>query len=398
MAGPVPRHRGPGRRPARQDDARGEGRPARQRLDRGLRRRRGRRPGAGRVRPRASAARRAHHARDRAAHQGVRHPPRGTCGRDARAGGAARADHGGEPVRHPRGGARGVPDRLRRLVGHDLPGAAFLGRVVRPRAGPGDGGGHRPDHARRRRPPGPRAGTRRDPRRPLGPGRGDDRRGPVPGRNHRNGLRGRPARGRCARDAETFRRVLGVAGRPQHGAGVDGPPGVRGRDAAAVRDGHPARQRPLGDAHLHRRRRRARERRPRAADPDTPRGAGLRRPGRLRLLRRLLPRTAARGRRVAGGGRRPRPGGRPGRGAAQRPLLRRAAPRGRGLRGDRARSWTGPSPGCSGKSASWACSTPAGPRFPARRAQSRPATGTGPVRTWTRPRAAPWPAASPRSP
>ena len=81
---------------------------------------------------RAAAARRADPGRHRAADPGVRHPSRPACGRDARAGRAAGADHGGEPVRHPGDGARGVPDRVRRLVGHDLPDPAGLGRVLRP--------------------------------------------------------------------------------------------------------------------------------------------------------------------------------------------------------------------------------------------------------------------------
>ena len=66
--------------------------------------------------------------------------------------------------------------------------------------------------AGRRRPPGPRAGARRDPRLPLGPHRGDDRRGPVPGRNGRRGLRARPGGRRDRRHAQALRRVLARRG------------------------------------------------------------------------------------------------------------------------------------------------------------------------------------------
>ena len=38
-----------------------------------------------------------------------------------------------DPARHPRPGARGVPDRPRRLAGHDLPDPAGVGRDLRPR-------------------------------------------------------------------------------------------------------------------------------------------------------------------------------------------------------------------------------------------------------------------------
>ena len=170
-----------------------------------------------------------------------------------------------------------------------------------------------------------------------------------------------------------FAGVLRLPRRAQHGAGGHGPAGVRRRHPAAVRDGHPARRRPLGDAVLHRHRRRARERRPRAArraaarrssastawssptttrspswssstrSPATPAGAAA-----LALRR----------------GRR--------RGAAHRALLRAT----RCARPSEAEtspwsSWTGPSPGCCGRSASWACSTPAGPRCRSTAAEAR---------------------------
>ena len=43
-----------------------------------------------------------------------------------------RAGRGRQPVRHPRAGARGVPDRPGRLAGHGLPRAAELGGDLRP--------------------------------------------------------------------------------------------------------------------------------------------------------------------------------------------------------------------------------------------------------------------------
>ena len=154
--------------------------------------------------------------------------------RDAGAGRAAGADRGRQPVRHPGGRARGVPDRVRRLGRHDLPDVAGLGRVLRPGPGRRDGGRVRRDHAGGRRPPRARAGPRRDPRLPLGPGRGDHRRGPVPGRDRRHRLRAGAAVGRPAGDAQALRRVLRVAGRPEPRAGLDGPARVRRR--------HPARR------------------------------------------------------------------------------------------------------------------------------------------------------------
>ena len=129
-----------------------------------------------------------------------------------------------------------------------------------------DGGGVRRDHAGGRRPPGARAGPRRDPRLPVGPGRGDHRRGPVPGRDRRHRLRAGAAVGRGAGDAQALRRVLRVAGRPEPRAGLDGPARVRRRHPPPVRDGDQNRRRPVGDADLHRPRRHARQRRPEPAD------------------------------------------------------------------------------------------------------------------------------------
>ena len=267
--------------------------------------------------------------RDGPAHPGVRHPAGDAGGGHARAGRAAGPGHGGEQVRHPRGRARGVPDRLRRLDRHDLPHPARVGRLIRPGAGPRHGQGDRRRDARRRRAPGPGARPRRHPRSPLGPDRGDHRRGPVPGRQHRDRVRAGAPGGRRAGHAEALRRVLRLPRRAQHGAGVHGAEGTRRRHPAAVRDGHQARRRPLGDAVLRRHRRRARERRPRAARRAAARPARFRRPGRIGLLRGLLPRAPARGRRRPGGRRDagPRRGHR--RGAAHRALLRGPAALGR---------------------------------------------------------------------
>ncbi len=69
------------------------------------------------------------------------------------------------------------------------------------------------------------------------------------------------------------------------------------RHPAAVRDGHRARRRPLGDELLLRRRRRPGRRRPLAAHRGAARRVGLHRHGRLRLLGRPVPGHDAPGRR-----------------------------------------------------------------------------------------------------
>ena len=225
------------------DDAGREARPARQRVDRGLRRRRRWGSGAGahaaRVQRRAAAGGGPVPGWHGPADPGVRHPPGTARGGNAGPGRAAAADRGREQVRHPGDRARGVPHRLRRLEGDDLPGPAGLGSVLRPGPGTPDGGRHRDRHAGQRRAPGPGAGGGRDPGPALGPHRGDHRRGPLPGRHDRHGLRAGPAVGRGGRDAEALRRLLGVPRRAEHGPGVHGPARVRRRDPAAVRDGDP---------------------------------------------------------------------------------------------------------------------------------------------------------------
>ena len=101
--------------------------------------------------------------------------------------------------------------------------------------------------------------------------------------------------GRGGRDAQALRRLLCLAGRAEHGAGVHRQARVRGRHLAPIRDGHPAGRCPLGDADLHRPGRRTRHRRRRADRRAAADRTRLRRPGRLRLLRRIVPRAAALG-------------------------------------------------------------------------------------------------------
>ena len=111
------------------------------------------------------------------------------------------------PVGHPRAGARGVPDRPRRLEGHRLPVAVVLGRQLRPGPGRADGRADRRHHAAARDPPGPGPGPRRRPRPALGPGRGDHRRGPRPRRHDRQRVRPRSAVRGCGRHPQALRRA-----------------------------------------------------------------------------------------------------------------------------------------------------------------------------------------------
>lgn len=66
----------------------------------------------------------------------------------------------------------------------------------------------------------------------VGSGRGDVRRGPVRRRDARYRLRPGPPGGRCHRDAQTLRRILGEQGGAQSRAGADGAARVRGLSAA----------------------------------------------------------------------------------------------------------------------------------------------------------------------
>ena len=173
-----------------------------------------------------------------------------------------RAGDGGQPVRDPRPGARGVPDRAGRLAGHDLPVAAVLGGDLRPRARRADG------RADRRRPCA-RLGVHQglapvlDVVRDLRWGRVEETMGEDPflvGLIGSAYVRGAGER-RRRRHAQALRRLLRLPGRAEPRAGVDGPARAGRRDPAAVRDGAAGR-RPVGDELLHRHRRRTRRRRP----------------------------------------------------------------------------------------------------------------------------------------
>ncbi len=142
----------------------------------------------------------------------------------------------GLPARCPGTGPRGVPDRLHDVRRDRLSGLDRVGCDLRSRTGRADGGRDRARHGRGRRAPRVVAGAGRRPRLPLGSRRRDDRRGSVSGRDARFGVRPGAAECRRAGDAEAFRRVLGVPGRAQPRAGVDGPARVARHHPADVRD------------------------------------------------------------------------------------------------------------------------------------------------------------------
>ena len=243
-----------------------------------------------------------------------------------------------------------------------------------PRADAGDG-----------RPPGPVAGARHLPRSALGPHRGDLRRGPVPRRAHGGRVRARaagrrPARGRRG-DREAPRRLRRVRGRHELGPGAHRRVRAARRVPAPVR-GHRARRGPaLGDERVQRDRRDAVRRRSRAADRAPARPLGVRRIGRLRLLRGAPDRDVPPARR--GRPARRRAGARRGhrRRAAGHRLLRRA----RCWRPSAAGSWRRRSStrryaGCSPPSSSWACSSDRSStwrRSPTRSAWTRSAPSPG---------------------
>ena len=225
--------------------------------------------------------------------------------RAARPGGAAAGGDGGQPVRHPGPGARGVPHRAGRLARHDLPVAAVLGRVLRPRPRRADGRAHR-------RRPCARLGIHQglapvlDVVRDLRWGRVEEThgRGPVPRRPDRQRLRARPGEQRRGGDAQALPRLLRLAGRPQPRTGVDGSARARRRDPAAVRDGA-AGGRPVGDELLHRHRRRPGRGRPGLLTDAAARQPRLHRDrGRRLLLRRVPADAPPRGREPRRGGRR----------------------------------------------------------------------------------------------
>ena len=108
----------------------------------------------------------------------------------------------------------------------------------------------------------------------AGARRGDHRRGPVPGRHHRHGVRPRPRVAGRHRHPQALRRLLGLARPAATSRRCRRAARARRRAAAAVRDGDARRRRAVGDALLHRDRRRARRGRPRAADRAAARARG----------------------------------------------------------------------------------------------------------------------------
>ncbi len=216
--------------------------------------------------------------------------------------------------------------------------------------------------ARDRRPPGSVAGARRVPRSAMGPDRRDVRRGPAPRRDDGQRVRARPS-GRIARrrgrgHREALRRLRGLAGRSQLGAGAHPRPRAARGLPPPVRGGRADGRSAIGDERLQRARRDPVRRIARAADGHPPRRVGLRRLRRRRLLlgapaQELPP---PRGRRHRGG-----VGGVGGGARCRAPddrLLRRAAGRRRRRRNRRRRDRsTAPSSGCCGPSSSSACSS-----------------------------------------
>ena len=383
VAGPGRAGRRPRRRPGRADDARREGRPARQHLA-GPRRHGRHGPDAGRRGVRAVLGG-GHHRRPRPPHPPLRQCPGRRGDRAAQHRRPAGAGAGGQPVRHPGAGPRGVPDRAQRVGRHDLPHAGELGGDLRPRARRADGAPDRRPDGPARHPPGSGAGARRDARPAVGPGRGDPRRGPLPRRHDGRRLRPRPPGERRRRDPQALPRLLRLARGPQPRAGLDGHPGARRRDAAAVRDGA-ARRRALGDERLHRHRRDPLGRRRGAPHHAAARHPRLRGHRRRRLLLRRLPAPAA------PHGRRPRRGGPPvARRRASTSSCRRRTPTARRCSrrspavGWTRRSWTARCGGCWRTSASSGCSTRTG----------RPSSRRRSTSTRRRPASSPatWPAA-----
>ena len=202
------------RSPPGGDDARGEGGPAGQPLDRSRASRRRRcgehRAGTRRGGGGSPAAQRRPHggrlpqggfaitggcrtARARPSHEDLRQHSRVCAGGRGRADPAAEGGRRGVPVPHSGDRPRGVPHRLHGLRRHGVPGSHRVGRHVRPRPRRAHGGGDRPRHGRARHPPGALTRPRRRPRLPLGARRGDHRRGPVPRDDPRCGVRARAA-------------------------------------------------------------------------------------------------------------------------------------------------------------------------------------------------------------
>ena len=206
---------------------------------------------------------RADHPRARPAHPPVRHRPGGPGASAPRPWPAPRPDRRGEPLRHPGARPRGVPGRLRRLGRHRLPGPAGLGRDLRPGAGRGDGRPHRPATCASvgvHQGLAPVLDVVRDPRW----GRVEETIGEDPylvGTIGTAYVRGLESAGIVA-TLKHFAGLLRLGRRPQPRAGARRAPGARRRHPAAVRDGAARGRRPLGDARLHRHRRRPGRRRP----------------------------------------------------------------------------------------------------------------------------------------
>ena len=336
----------PRRRCSAADDARGEARPARRPVGGRRRGRRGRRPAAGRDARRRAAASRS------SPRDGLGQITRifGTApvepGAGARAARAQRWLVAQHPARHPRHRPRGVPDRARRVAGHDLSRRRSPG--ARPSTPTSSSGWARAIGASMaalgiHQGLAPVLDVVRDARW----GRVEECIGEDPylvGTIGTAYVRGLQSRGRH-RHPQALRRVLGLARRPQPGPGARRAPRARRRAALALRDGGARRRRPLGHALLRRDRRRPgraptrtcltellrdggastapsspttsavaflhtparRRRRPRRRRPRRRSAAGHRRRAahRRRLPRRRWPtRSSGRGRRVAG-----RPGG-----------------------------------------------------------------------------------------
>ena len=280
---------------------------------------------------------------------------------------------------------------------------ACAGRGARGRGADADAGDGRA--------PGPRARARRLPRPSLGPPRGDVRRGPVSRRAHGRRVRARsPGNGprlRRDRHGQAPRRLRRIGGRAELGSCADPAEGVARRLPASVRGGRPRRGRSLRDERVQRDRRRPVRRGPRAPDNAPPRGVGIRRLRRLRLLLGPpaggLPPLRPRRR----GRRRSDARGRPGRRAPEHRLLRDAAARrGEGRRRQRGDGRHRGPPGAAIEVRARAVREPVRPvhrgsrdeqhvgaaqRSPARRrARASSSSGTtAPCRS--RPRSAPWP-------
>ena len=213
---------GPGRRPGRPDDPRGEALAAGRPLGRRRRGRRRRRPAPARHDRRRPRLVRGHPRRARPADPPVRH----RAGRPRR--GRAVAGRVAGARSWPRTGSASRPSCTRSAstgfaawgaTVYPTPlawGATFDPELVEEMAARIGASMRAAGRA-----PGPRAGARRDPRLPLGPHRGDDRRGPVPGRHRRHRLRPRPGGRGHRRHAQALRRVLGSPRRPQPRARLD---------------------------------------------------------------------------------------------------------------------------------------------------------------------------------